>query len=177
MTNENDELRKRVEDLEAELAALRYRVPLRCIRKRSTTIICGAPLYDIALGPDLERGEMRGHARGIIAIGDMATGVVAFGGLARGLFAFGGLAMGGFTFGGCSVGLILAIGGLAIGGIALGGGALGLVAMGGGALGYYAMGGGAAGEHVISAAHRDPEAVRFFSQWLPGFDKLLLPRG
>ena len=151
MTTEDDELRKRVENLETNLAALCGSGQWRCIRKRSTTMICGAPLYDIALGPDLERGEMRGHARGIVAIGDIATGVVALGGLARGLFAFGGLAMGG--------------------------GALGLVAMGGGAFGYYAMGGGAAGEHVISALHRDPEAVRFFSQWIPGFEKLWQPRG
>jgi hypothetical protein len=167
MTTEHDELRERVKELEAEVAALKRRGLTRCIRKRSATIICGAPLYDIALGPDLERGETCGHARGVIAIGDIATGIVAFGGLARGLVAFGDLAMGGITFGGCFAGLFLAIGGLAIG----------CIALGGGALGYYAMGAGAAGEHVISAAHRDPEAVRFFSQWIPGFEKLVPPRG
>jgi hypothetical protein len=57
---------------------------------------------------------------------------------------------------------------LAIGLVALGGGAVGLVAVGGGAFGYYACGGGAYGKYVLDAAQRDPEAVRFFSQWLPG---------
>ena len=69
----------------------------------------GLPLWAIAIGPDWERGEMRGHARGIFALGDIATGWFAFGGLARGFFAFGGLAIGLFAFGGA------AIGGLAIG--------------------------------------------------------------
>jgi hypothetical protein len=65
-------------------------------------------------GPDLERGEMRGHAKGIIAIGDIATGVVALAGVARGGLAIGGLAVGLISLGGLSIGA-LALGGLAIG--------------------------------------------------------------
>ena len=67
--------------------------PVKGIRRESPRKFFGLPLWAIAIGPDWERGEMRGHARGIFALGDMATGWFAFGGLARGFFAFGGLAI------------------------------------------------------------------------------------
>ncbi len=163
MSKDVRELEDRVATLERRLVELqkrRYRKPT--IRKRSARRILGVPLYDIACGPDLERGEMMGHARGIFALGDEALGVFALGGLARGLFAFGGLAFGAVTFGGCSIGLLLAIGGAAVGGVALGGAAVGGIAIGGAAVGYLAVGGGAFGKFVISAAHSSPEAVEFF---------------
>lgn len=141
----------------SETAAL-----VRSVRKRSSYEFIGMPLYSIALGPDLAKGELRGHAKGVLAIGDLATGIVAIGGLARGAIAIGGLAFGLVAFGGLAVGA-LALGGAAIGLAALGGGALGCVAVGGAAIGVYAAGGAAFGEHVISAAAQDPEAVRFFS--------------
>lgn len=136
------------------------------VRRQSATRIAGLPLWAIATGPDPDKGEWRGHARGIVAIGDMATGVLAFGGLARGVVAFGGLAVGLFSFGGMAVGLMLAMGGAAIGG----------VAVGGGAVGETAIGGGAAGAHVISATRCDPEAVAYFRErfaWLPPAQELL----
>ena len=178
--NESDRLQQRVEVLEQEVARLKQGGVRRGVRKRSGRSLWGLPLYDIALGPDPDRQEVRGHARGIIAIGDIATGVVALGGVARGLIALGGVAVGGVCFGGCALGLLgavgglamggLAVGGLAIGLVALGGGAVGLVAVGGGALGYYACGGGAYGTYVLDAAQQDPEALRFFSQWIPGLE-------
>ena len=54
------------------------------IRYRSARSWAGMPLVDIALGPDPDRGESRGHARGVIAIGDTARGIVAVGGFAAG---------------------------------------------------------------------------------------------
>lgn len=134
----------------------------RAIRRQSSRTFCGLPLWAIAIGPDWERGEMRGRARGIFAFGDIATGWFACGGMARGVFAFGGLAIGLFAFGGG-----------AIGGIAFGGAAIGLVAIGGGACGYYAFGGGAVGVHTISGMHRDPAAVDFFQQYFPWVTKQL----
>jgi hypothetical protein len=174
MRDDSKELRQRIEALEHELAALKARrLPYLGIRKRSPRLLWGLPLYDIALGPDPATGEVRGHARGIIAVGDIATGVLALGGVARGVIALGGLAVGVVLgIGGLSTGL-LALGGLAIGGIALGGGAIGAIAIGGGAWGYYAVGGGAFGAHVISGTAQDPEALRFFSAWLPGLRGLL----
>lgn len=122
--------------------------PVRGVRWSSDIRLGGLPLVSIATGPDPERREVRGHARGIIAIGDIATGVVAVGGMARGGIAIGGVALGMIGIGGLSVGAA-AVGGLAIGGLALGGAAVGGVAVGGLAVGYYAMGGAAFGPHAF----------------------------
>jgi hypothetical protein len=162
-----EELERRVAQLEKQVSALKGgRLALvRGVRKRASWGIGEVPFYDIALGPDPDRGELRGHAKGIIAIGDLATGVLAFGGLARGVIAFGGLAAGFLGFGGLSIGILAAIGGLAIGGLAMGGAAVGGAAIGGGAAGYYACGAGAAGKFVVDVTHRDPEAEEFFRQY------------
>jgi hypothetical protein len=162
-----EELEKRVGDLENQISSLRATgaaVPFRGIRKRASWGIGDIPFYDVAIGPDFARGQMRGHAKGIFAFGDLATGIVAVGGLARGVVAFGGLAAGLLSFGGLSLGVLAAVGGLAIGGLAFGGGAVGGVAIGGGAVGYYACGGGAAGAHVQSPLRRDPAAAQFFRE-------------
>lgn len=149
MSNEIETLKRRVTQLEGEVASLRRTSARRGVRKRSSTVFFGLPLWEIAAGPDLQQGEAFGHAKAIIAIGDRATGAVAIGGMARGLIAIGGGAIGG----------LLAVGGGAIGGVALGGGALGGVAVGGGAVGYYAIGGGAKGKYVYSARRKDPEVA------------------
>jgi hypothetical protein len=164
---DREELQNRVDELEREVAAFRGRAArwVRNIRKRAAWGIGGLPFYEIALGPDVARGEQRGHARAVIAVGDMATGIVALGGFARGVFAVGGLAVGVLSFGGLSMGLLCAVGGLAIGSVAVGGGAIGGAAIGGGAAGYYACGGGAAGRYVVDAARRDAEALELFRRY------------
>jgi hypothetical protein len=63
------ELEKRLSGLSASGTRRGY----RGIRKRASWGIGDLPRYEIAIGPDFERGEMRGHARGVIAIGDIAT--------------------------------------------------------------------------------------------------------
>jgi len=140
-----------------------------CRRYTSPTTVFGLPLVSVAMGPG--EGQRRGHAKGIIAIGDVATGWLALGGIARGIIAIGGMAMGIVSFGGMSIGLIcfggwalggIATGGGAVGGIAHGGGAVGYIARGGGAIGKYAAGGGVSGTYVISPARRDPQAVEVF---------------
>jgi len=148
-------------------------LPLKGIRRESTRKLCGLPLWAIAMGPDWERGEMRGHARGIFALGDLATGWFACGGFARGIFALGGLAIGLVAIGGGAIGVLVALGGGAIGGIAFGGGAVGGIAVGGGACGYYAFGGGAVGVHTVSALQQDPAALDFFQHYFPWLMKLL----
>ena len=168
MSDQRD-LERRVAELEQQLAAVKLARP-RGIRYRSSFTLADIPLRAIAAGPDLERGELRGHAKGIIALGDIATGVVALGGLARGLVAIGGLAVGGLTVGGLSIGVLVAVGGLAIGPLAVGGGAIGGMAIGGGAAGYYACGGEAVGAHVSRPMSRDPEAQALFRAY--GLERL-----
>ncbi len=140
-------------------------------RYRSPYVIFGLPLIDVAYGP---LGDQKvGHAKGIIAFGDIATGWLALGGFARGIIAIGGFATGGLTLGGMSVGMIsvggwaigllLAIGGGAVGGFANGGGAAGYIAQGGGAMGYYARGGGVWAKYAIAPMRRDPAAVEMFA--------------
>src|SRR5574337_291741 len=67
------------------------------LRWKSSATFLDYPWIAVAIGPDPASNELRGHARGIIAIGDMATGIIALGGIARGLVALGGLAIGGVT--------------------------------------------------------------------------------
>jgi len=124
---EFEELEHRVEELEHELET---RDRVETVRWQSSWSILGWPLIAVAIGPNPERPDQRGHARGIIAVGDFA----------KGLFAVGGLASGGIAIGGLAVGLI-AIGGLAAGGIAIGGCAVGGWSFAGVAVGWKATGG------------------------------------
>ena len=105
------------------------------------------------------------HAKGWIAVGDVATGVLALGGFARGGIVLGGMSLGVVSLGGLAAGG-LALGGMALGGIAVGGVALGLTAIGGLAIGHYALGGKAIGTHVFSAERQDVAVAQFFDRWL-----------
>jgi hypothetical protein len=177
MADDYKALHEKLDAIEQGVAALQRGRP-RGVRKRAARNLWGLPLYDIAIGPDPEKGEQRGHARGVVAIGDIATGILAMGGVARGVVAVGGVALGIVCLGGCSLGILLAMGGFAIAGIALGGvavgvvaiggAALGVIAVGGGAVGYYACGGGAVGKYVISATEQSREAIDLFAPWIPG---------
>lgn len=92
---------------------------------KSKRTLFGLPLVHIHLG------RRSCWAKGVIAIGNVATGFIALGGLALGLFSLGGI----------SLGLLLALGGLALGGVSAGGVAAGLAAWGGVAFGLLACGG------------------------------------
>lgn len=119
-------------------------------RWRSRARLWGYPVVDIAAGPS--GTQMRGHAKGVIAIGDIATGGIAIGGIARGIVAIGGVAMGAFTLGGLSLGVLMGLGGFATGVIAVGGGAVGIFALGGGSLGLFSLGGGPIGLYTCGPA-------------------------
>ena len=129
----------------------------KTVRYATSAKLLGLPLLSIACGPDASKGETRGWARGIIAIGDMATGLIAIGGIAGGGIAIGGLSLG-----------ALGVGGVSLGGIILGGVAIGYLAFGGVAIGHYAKGGAAVGTYVVSSERSDPEAVRVFNSLIPG---------
>jgi hypothetical protein len=152
---EIDELRGRVAKLEKKLAVLEQvgvaaaastALPsgygCRSIRKRSEIELFGIPLWEIAMGPGLERGERIGHAKAIFALGDMATGLFAMGGIAFGGVTFGGLSFGLIAVGGVALGVLAAAGGAAVGfGLSVGGMAIGTVAIGGMAIGLFPIGG------------------------------------
>jgi hypothetical protein len=144
-------------------------------RWRSRARLWGYPVLDIAMGPS--GTELRGHAKGIIAIGDIATGGIAIGGIARGIVAIGGMAIGGFTVGGLSCGFVTALGGMAIGSVAVGGMAVGVLAFGGMAVGILALGGGTVGVHTLSGRGYSSVRARDLFSHLPALaavDLLLL---
>jgi hypothetical protein len=151
-------------------------------RYRSKATLFGWPVIDVAVGP--KDGEMRGHAKGIIAVGDIATGGIALGGMARGIVAVGGMAIGLFALGGGAIGLVSATGGMAAGALAAGGGAIGYFAAGGGALGVVAQGGGAFGLYTRDGRSFGPgnpaakvfeEFSWFFGGAMPGGDAMMRP--
>jgi hypothetical protein len=88
------------------------------------------PILHISIGGRQADGRSRlGRARGIIALGDVATGLVAVGGVAIGLLSVGGVALGLVAVGAVAVGLA-AVGAVSIGLMAVGVVAVGLTAMG-----------------------------------------------
>ncbi|MFN7430048.1 MAG: hypothetical protein ACK5TP_05645, partial [bacterium] len=107
------------------------------IRRTSSRIVLGWPLYDFIVSPGRLPGS--NHARGWIAMGPKATGGVAIGAFARGYIAIGATAVGGITLGVMSIG-VLSLGSLAIGGIASGLLAIGAFAQGGVGVGAAAQG-------------------------------------
>lgn len=164
-----------------EVLVRRSSYPIFGRRYRTKATLFGLPLIDIAIGP--AEGELRGKARGIIAIGDTAFGGIAMGGAAAGVVAIGGLAIGLFAIGGLALGILAGLGGGATGVLAAGGGALGVLASGGGAIGYAAQGGGASGIFVRDG--RTPPGAAypaifdqcswFFGPWPPSVISTLQP--
>jgi hypothetical protein len=102
----------------------------RAIEYRSEQVWGGLPVVHVSVGGRQADGRYRlGRARGVIALGDIATGLVAVGGVAIGLFSVGGVAVGLVALGAVAVGLV-AVGAVAIGLVAAGAVAIGLTAMG-----------------------------------------------
>lgn len=107
------------------------------IRRRSSRCILGLPLYDIAVGPSIDRREEYGRACGVVAVGNVACGILAVGNCACGVVAVGrrlavGLASAGLftSFGVVAIGQLLAVGGVALGIVGVGYTAAGLLAVG-----------------------------------------------
>jgi hypothetical protein len=123
------------------MRALRLQANTRYV---SATRLLGLPLLAMATGPDPASGQVRGVAKGWIALGDVAIGVLAVGGVACGVVAVGGLGVGLVSIAGLALGAC-ALGGLAVGGVSFGAVAVGVLAGGGVAIGYTAVGGLAIG--------------------------------
>lgn len=120
---------------------------------KSDRTLWGLPLVHINCGPGICR------AKGIIAIGNIATGFVALGGIAFGAVSAGGAALGLLALGGLAVGGLV-IGGLGIGLVALAGIALGWLTFGGVSFGVYAVGGVSMGSKIaIGGVASAPVAI------------------
>ena len=100
---------------------------------RSKRTLLGLPLVHINVG------QGNRWARGIVAIGNLATGLVSLGGISVGLVALGGLSLG-----------LLSLGAVVFGLLCWGGVALGLLSVGGVAIGQYAFGGVALGSKLAA---------------------------
>ncbi len=120
---------------------------------KSKRTLWGLPLVHINLS---QRGLT--WARGIIAIGNVATGVVAIGCFAAGLFSLGAICLGLLALAGMAMG-VFALGGISLGFIAVGGCALGYLAIGGSAVGTYAAGGAAVASQVAVGASASGELL------------------
>jgi hypothetical protein len=102
----------------------------RAVEYRSEQAWGTLPLVHVAVGGRQAGGRYRlGRARGVIALGDVATGLVAVGGVAIGLFSVGGVAVGPVALGAVALGLV-AVGAVAVGLFAAGAVAVGLTAVG-----------------------------------------------
>ena len=109
---------------------------------KSKRTLCGMPLIHINLR---DRGVCR--AKGVIAIGNIATGLVAIGSICAGVLSFGCISAGILSLGALALGL-LSIGGFSMGLFALGGIAIGIISIGGISIGIYAAGGCAIGAKI-----------------------------
>ena len=114
---------------------------------KSRATLFGLPLVHINVG----RYGLH-WARGIVAVGNVATGVAALGGLSAGLLSVGGVGVGAVALAGLGAGLI-ALGGMAAGALcAVGGAAFSFgLAVGGCAIGGAWAVGGAASASQIAA--------------------------
>lgn len=107
------------------------RIKLPRFEYKSKTTVCGLPLVHV---------KLNGRAKGIFAIGLMATGIVSLGLLSIGLLSLGLLSLGLIAIGTFSLGG-LSFGAISCGILAFGGIALGIFTVGGLSVGMYSMGG------------------------------------
>lgn len=98
-------------------------------------------------------------ARGVVAIGNIATGLISVGAISAGLFSFGALSAGLLASGAMALGAV-SIGAVAVGLLAWGAVSLGLVSIGGVAVGQFAVGGLTEGGRLaIGSVAQAPVAV------------------
>lgn len=107
----------------------------------------GLPLVHIKLGPGITR------AKGVIAIGTIATGILSLGAISFGILSFGAVSIGLLAVGAMAMAALFAAGSIAVGAIALGGIAVGLLTIGGLSVGIYSLGGCAIGDKIARGGY------------------------
>ena len=113
---------------------------------KSRRTLWGLPLVHVNLS-----GRGLTWARGIVAIGNVATGLVAVGCFAAGLLSIGAICLGLLVIAGFALGLV-SIGCISVGALAFGGVALGYLVVGGSCFGVYAVGGAAGATDIAIGA-------------------------
>ena len=137
---------------------------------KSQRTLWGLPLVHIHLQ---DNGFAR--AKGVIAIGNVATGLLSIGIFSAGLVSLGALSAGLLVSVGCLALGLLSIGGVAAGMAAAGGFAFGWLALGGICYGTYAAGGiAAASEIAIGGVAQAPLAI---GRAVEGITAIQLPEG
>ncbi len=134
-----DELVGKKEEVH-ETSALQNQPRRNYYEYKSKASLFGIPLVHINVGFGIRR------AKGIIAVGTVATGLVSLGAISLGLLAFGAIAAG-----------LLAIGAFALGGLTFGGFSVGVIAIGGIAVGVYSIGGISLASNVALGAVANAE--------------------
>ena len=94
----------------------------------------GLPLLHVHIGFGVKK------AKGIIAIGNIATGLISIGLISTGFLSFGLLSLGLLSFGLLSIGLLMAAGSISIGAFSVGAIAIGLLTIGAISIGVYSIG-------------------------------------
>jgi len=130
----------------------------------------GLPLVHINVGWGLKK------AKGVLAIGNIATGILSIGLVARGILAIGLLSLGVVGIGCLSLALLLSIGSVAIGTFAIGAIAIGVFALGALSIGMFTTGALSIASHVAVgdnatghiAVGRVVNGVREFVDTTPG---------
>lgn len=113
---------------------------------KSKRTLFGLPLVHVNVGFGLYR------AKGIVAIGTIATGLLSIGAISAGLLSIGAMGVGLIAL--CAMALgVVALGSVAIGVFALGALAIGLFAYGALAVGMFSTGALAVASHVAIGAH------------------------
>lgn len=110
-------------------------------------------------GIPLVHVNLKGAAKGIIAVGPAAKGVIAVGLAALGVVSVGVAALGVLAIGGFIALGLIANGALSIGILSLGGVSLGVFSMGGVSAGWFSFGGVSAGTYAIGGSASGDIAV------------------
>ena len=118
----------------------------RLYEYKSETYINGLPLVHINIGFGIKK------AKGIIAIGNIATGLISIGLITTGLLSFGLIGIGLLSFSLLAIGL-LAIGSVSIGVISIGAIAFGIFTLGAVSIGFYSIGALAVASRVAIGDH------------------------
>jgi len=119
----------------------------KCYEYKSKRSLFGLPLVHINVGIGAKR------AKGVLAIGNIATGILSIGLVSMGLISIGLLSLGLIGLGTFAIGLLLAIGAISIGTFSIGAIAIGVFSLGAVSVGVYSIGAVAVASRVAVGDH------------------------